>query len=179
MNNGMTIARARHALVHMRTIELFVSGIGNQMSRQIKTADSYADDRPFIRRGIERVTSHHKFSRWDEEHLGAERILEINIASALRGNIDFDRNCVGGSPDMRFLRCRSRRSIACRSQSRLRLRNGVRFFQIKIDKILGFPRLDAEAFRHVDESVALIVGHAEAVERTQPQHAQKFLLRIG
>ena len=105
--------------------------------------------------------------------------MEINIASALSGDINFDGNCLGRLCEIRFTCFRSDRSVARRSQIRLRLRNGVRLFQIKIDKVLCFSRLDAETFRHVDKSVALIVGHPGTVERAQAQHAQKFILRIG
>ena len=72
MDDGMTVARARHPLAHMRGIKLFVNGISDEMSRQIKAADGDPDEGPLVRRCIERFASHHKLSRWDEEHLAAK-----------------------------------------------------------------------------------------------------------
>src|SRR5216684_1224841 len=43
MDDGMTVAGAGHSLAQMRGLELLVSGIGDQMTRQIKMIESHCE----------------------------------------------------------------------------------------------------------------------------------------
>ena len=42
----------------------------------------------------------------------------------------------------------------------------------------GFVDIDAEIFGHVDESIALIVGHGVAVQAAQPHHPREVFLWV-
>ncbi len=61
---------------------------------------------------------------------------------------------------------------------RFRVGQHINLLQVFVHHVLGVARIESQVFRHVDERVPLIVGHAVGIEPAQSQHAQEIIARI-
>src|SRR5260370_15101324 len=84
VNDGMAIPRARSAFGLMRAIELFVFGICDQASRDIKTAERDLTKWSLIWPSALGVASHRDFDRWNKDHHLTDRVCEIAEARAFQ-----------------------------------------------------------------------------------------------